>query len=123
MILVDTSVWIDYLRAGDQVLSRLLVDRQVLAHPFVIGELALGNIGQRDRVLHDIRNLPQAVAANDNETFRFINSHRLFGLGIGYVDAALLASVRLTHGASLWTRDRRLWSVSERMGISAGFLR
>ena len=121
MILVDTPVWVDHLRVGDLTLVRLLESRQVLVHPFVIGELALGHIRQRANLLAELQNLPQARLALDQEVFRFIELHVLFGLGIGYVDAHLLASVRLTAGASLWTRDKRLLDVAAHLGKASRF--
>ena len=119
MILVDTSVWVDHLRASDSALAVVLDAGEVLAHPFVIGEIALGNLLGRDRVLEAMQNLPQAVAASDQEVFHFIGRHALFGLGIGYVDAHLLAATRLTAGARLWTRDKRLSDVADRLGLAA----
>ncbi len=123
MILVDTSVWVDHLRRVDEALSRLLDARKVLAHPFVIGELALGRLRQRDVVLSALHNLPQASVATDREVLHFVYHHRIFGLGIGYVDAHLLASVRLTADAALWTRDRRLQGAAGRLGLAIGVLR
>jgi len=90
----------------------------VLSHPFIVGELALGNIRQRVLFLNAFSNLPQAAVATDLEVLGFIDRHRLFGRGIGYVDAHLLASVRLTSGASIWTNDKRLESVAEHLGLS-----
>lgn len=119
MILVDSSVWIDHFRQSDPGLAALLNSAGVLAHPFVIGELALGSLRQRDAVLSALRELPAAIVADDAEVIAFIDRHRLFGLGIGYIDAHLLASVRLTAGAVLWTRDRRLHAVAERLGVAA----
>ncbi len=119
MILVDSSVWVDHLRSGDATLARLLDDGRVIAHPFVVGELALGSLRQRELILTALQDLPQAVVASDIEVLRFINQQALYGLGIGYVDAHLLASVRLTAGGSLWTRDRRLQSVADRLGVAA----
>ena len=118
MILVDTSVWIDHLRAGDEALAGLLDTGQVLAHPFVIGELSLGHLRQRAHVLSALQDLPQANLATDREVLHFIDRHALFRLGIGYVDAHLLAAVRLTAGAALWTRDRRLERAGERLRLS-----
>jgi predicted nucleic acid-binding protein len=118
MILVDSSVWIDHLRNKDLVLVGLLDDAQILAHPFVIGELALGSLGRRDLVLGALRDLPQAAVATDEEVFAFIEQHRLFGLGIGHVDAHLLAATRLS-GARLWTRDKRLRDVARRLRVAA----
>lgn len=119
MILVDTSVWVDHLRAGNKTVESLLDAGRVLAHPFVIGELALGNLRQRRTILACLQDLPQASAATDQEVLHFIERHALAGLGIGYVDAHLLASTRLTPGSSLWTRDKRLLSVAERLGVAS----
>lgn len=118
MILVDTSVWIDHLRAGDQGLTRLLEAGRVLAHPFVIGELALGNLRQRDLVLRTLHDLPQASVATDGEVLHFVDRHRLYGLGIGYVDAHLLAAVKLTAAAGLWTHDKPLERAASRLGMA-----
>ena len=119
MILVDTSVWIDHLRQGNAELVRLLNTGQVLAHPFVTGELALGSLQNRDKVLVALQDLPQACVATDVEVMRFITREALFGIGIGYIDAHLLAAVRLSPGALLWTRDKRLLAASTRLGLSA----
>jgi predicted nucleic acid-binding protein len=121
--LVDTSVWVDHLRAGDKMLADVLEGGQVLAHPFVIGELALGNLRQRDPILTTLQDLPQARVGTDQEVLHFIRRHTLFGSGIGYVDAHLLAAVRLTAAAALWTRDRRLLAVAQRLGLAATRLR
>jgi predicted nucleic acid-binding protein len=119
MILVDTSVWIDHLRACDEQLTQLLVAGLVLAHPFVIGELALGNLRNRDTVLGALQDMPQAVVATEQEVFCFIGEKGLFGLGIGYIDAHLLAAVLLTPGSLLWTRDKRLLAASAQLGIAS----
>jgi len=120
MILADTSVWIDHLRAGDARLAARLRAGEILGHPHVVGELALGNLARRDEILRELRRLPPAVTASDDEILGFIDRHALYGQGIGYIDAQLLASVRLTPAARLWTRDRRLAAVAERMGMAAG---
>jgi predicted nucleic acid-binding protein len=119
VILVDSSVWVDHLRSGDTTLARLLDDGRVIAHPFVVGELALGSLRQRELILTALQDLPQAVVASDVEVLRFINQQALYGLRIGYVDTHLLASVRLTAGGSLWTRDKRLQAVADRFGVAA----
>jgi predicted nucleic acid-binding protein len=119
MILIDTSVWVDHLRASDATLSGLLEGGQVLGHPFVTGELSLGNLRQRDLILTGLRELPQATVASDEEVLQFIDRQTLFGLGIGYIDAHLLAAVRLTPDAQLWTRDRRLQAVATQLGLAA----
>jgi predicted nucleic acid-binding protein len=117
MILVDTSVWIDHLRHGDVELTRLLNAGQVLTHRFVIGELSLGSLQNRNIVLKTMQDLPQITVATDVEVLQFIENQALFGKGIGYIDAHLLAAVRLTPGAQLWTRDKRLLSESVRLGL------
>jgi len=119
VILVDTSVWVDHLRSRNCTLVELLETGEVLAHPFVIGELALGNLRQRNLVLDSMRVLPQAVVAVHDELLHFIELHALFGFGIGYVDAHLLAAARLTSGATLWTRDKRLRAVADRLALTA----
>lgn len=117
MILVDTSVWIDHLRHGDVELTRLLNAGQVLTHRFVIGELALGNLQNRNIVLNSLQNLPQVTSASDEEALHFIENIGLFGKGVGYIDAHLLAAVRLSPDALLWTRDKRLLAESIRLGL------
>lgn len=118
MILVDTSVWVDHLRASDQTLAGLLNRGMVLTHPFVIGELALGVLRQRTLVLNALSDLPQASIATDIEVLQFIDRHHLFGRGIGYIDVHLLAAVQLTMGAMLWTYDKRLHRVAEQLGLA-----
>ncbi len=119
MILVDTSVWVEHLRTGEAALAALLEKGKVLTHPFVIGELALGSLSNREVVMAALTDLPSAIAAADAEVIAFIDRHALFGRGIGYVDAHLLAAARLTAGASLWTNDKRLKGVGETLGLAA----
>ena len=119
MILVDTSVWIDHLRIGDKRLGDLLNASSVLVHPFVIGEIAMGQLRQRAVVLETLSDLPAATLATDAEVLEFINRHILSGRGIGYVDVHLLASTRLTHSATFWTRDRRLRQVAADLDLAA----
>jgi predicted nucleic acid-binding protein len=119
VILVDTSVWVNHLRAADERLSALLTAEEVLCHPFVIGELALGYLRPRDATLNELRDLPQAVVAADQDVLDLINRAPLFGRGIGYVDAHLLAAVRLTPEAKLWTGDTRLRAVAAELELAA----
>ena len=119
MILVDSSIWVDHLRDSDAALAALLNAGRVLTHPFTIGELALGRLRQRDVILEALRDLPQAIVASGDEVLHFIQRHELGGRGVGYVDVHLLAATRLTVGASLWTRDKRLQAVAEQLGLSA----
>jgi predicted nucleic acid-binding protein len=118
VILVDTSVWVDHLRAADEMLAGFLDAGMVLAHPFVIGELALGNPGRRETMLRALSDLPPAVVATDAEVLHFIDRHTLSGRGIGYIDVHLLAAVRLTAGAELWTRDKRLQGIAVQLDLA-----
>ncbi len=118
MILVDTSVWVDHLRRGDPGLVALLERAAVVMHPFVVGEIACGSLKDRQSLLELLHDLPGAVIATDDEAMQFIERHRLYGKGIGYVDVHLLASVALTGGAQLWTRDQRLRQVAAAMGFA-----
>lgn len=118
MILVDTSVWVDHFRRGDVELAARLSQGEVLMHPFVLGEIALGILRRRELILDDLSALPQANVASDDEALLFIERYRLPGTGIGWVDAHLLAAVRLTAGARLWSRDRRLHGIAGRLGIA-----
>jgi predicted nucleic acid-binding protein len=118
VILVDTSVWIDHLRKSDATLSGLLKQRSVLIHSMVIGEISVGSYRNRDGILFDLGLLPTATAATDGEVLRFISRHKLFGLGIGFIDAHLLAAAQLTPGATLWTRDKRLAAAAGTLSLA-----
>ncbi len=119
MILVDTSVWVDHLRDGDSSLVGLLQRAEVLCHPWVIGELALGQLSKREEILGLLAGLPQATLATENEVLAVIDLHKLHGRGIGYVDVQLLASTLLTPEARLWTRDKRLAAAALDLGQAA----
>lgn len=118
MILVDTSVWVDHLRGGDAQLVDLLERATVVMHPFVIGEMACGTFRDRLSILELLQDLPAAAVAEGEEVLGFIERHVLHGKGIGYVDVHLLASVALTEGAKLWTRDKRLHLVAQALGCA-----
>jgi predicted nucleic acid-binding protein len=118
VILVDTSVWVDHLRKGDAALARLLTNGEVLVHPFITGELSLGVLRQRQVVLTALNDLPQAKSATEQEVLHFIEENTLPGSGIGYVDAHVLAATKLTPGTTLWTRDKRLLEVAQRLGLA-----
>lgn len=120
MILVDTSIWVDHLRTGDAQLAELLERGTVVAHPFVIGEIACGSLSDRGAILGLLQHLPMATVAEPNEVLTYIDRHRLHGKGIGYVDVHLLASAALTGGTRLWTRDRRLHAVARELGHAQG---
>lgn len=119
MILVDTSVWVDHLRSTEPALVSALETGNVLTHPFVIGELACGNLRNRVEVLALLQDLPAAPVATAAEALAFIDARSLMGRGIGYVDVHLLASAALARDTRLWTRDRRLIGVASdlRLGI------
>jgi predicted nucleic acid-binding protein len=118
LILVDTSVWVDHFRSGDAQLAGLLERGKVLMHPFVVGEIACGSLTHRASILELLRELPAASLAESEEALGFIERHVLHGKGIGYVDVHLLASVALTQGASLWTRDKRLQAAADGLGCA-----
>ena len=121
MILVDTSIWIDHLRRGEASLVQLLLAHRVVTHNYVIGEIALGNLHKRQVVLDNLDNLPKLPLATDPEVRHLIEREKLFGRGIGYVDAHLIAAVKLSPGTELWTRDKRLKTVLDMLGLSAPF--
>jgi predicted nucleic acid-binding protein len=122
VILVDTAIWVDHLRVSNPTLLALLDEDRVFIHPFIIGELAVGNFRRRALILRQLHQLIFANVASDYEVLEFIDAHKLYGLGIGYVDCHLLASVLLTPGTWLWTRDRRLSAVASRLGLAMHLL-
>lgn len=119
MILADTSVWVDHLRRGDEQLADLLERGQIVIHPFIIGELALGQLKPREPILGALADLPQTITAAEAEVLRFIERHGLYGTGIGYIDAHLLTAAVLTPGTSIWTRDKQLLGPAEKLGLAA----
>lgn len=118
MILVDTSVWVDHLRVKDTALQRLLQGGQVLGHPWVVGEISLGQLRQRQEVLALLNGLPAATVATGSEMLAFIDRYELMVRGIGYVDVQLLPATQLTVDATLWTRDKRLAASAARLGVA-----
>jgi predicted nucleic acid-binding protein len=117
VILVDTSIWVDYLRRGDASLVAMLESGRVCTHPLIVGELACGNIKARKDILHLLRKLPTLPSANDDEVLFFIERHQLMGQGIGYIDAHLLAATAMAGSARLWTRDKRLATIADKLGL------
>lgn len=118
MILVDTSVWVDHLRSGNATLAHELGAGRVLAHPFVIGELACGNVQNRREVLDLLGRLPSVPMATHAEALGFLDRRALTGRGIGFIDVHLLASAALAAPARLWTRDRRLAAVASALKLA-----
>jgi len=119
MVIVDTSVWISHLRDGNPGLENLLYEGEVVCHPFIVGELACGNIKNRDEILSLLQSLPMAVSAGYDEMLQFIQCNDLMGKGLGYIDVHLLASAVLTD-VTIWTLDKKLKLVSSAMGIAYG---
>lgn len=117
MVLVDTSVWIDHLRQSEPDLVSLLNTARVCVHPFVIGELACGNLKNRHTLLDALANLPAATTATHAETLGFLERHQLVGEGIGWVDLHLLASTAVEAGTRLWTRDKRLARLAQTLNL------
>src|SRR3990167_11482377 len=120
MVLVDTSVWVTHLRGGTVGLEALLDDSHVVCHPFIIGELACGNLRNRAEILSLLQTLPMVLHAEHEEVMRFIDNYRLMWKGLGYIDMHLLASAILTK-ISLWTLDKRLQEVSLKLGFKVCF--
>ncbi|HEX9391982.1 MAG TPA: type II toxin-antitoxin system VapC family toxin [Usitatibacteraceae bacterium] len=117
MILVDTSIWVDHFRHGDQTLVELLSSGHVVMHPFVRGELALGNLKPRAEILQLLSDLPQATVADEKELLHIVESRKMMGLGIGLIDAHLIASA-LLDACTLFTRDKRLLAVATRLKLA-----
>ena len=117
MILVDTSVWVDHLRQGIPLLGDLLANGQVATHPFVIGELACGNLVNRKEILTLLSALPYVKVASHAEALHLIETHRLQGRGLGWIDVHLLSAALLSH-VGLWTRDRRLQAAGKTLEIA-----
>jgi predicted nucleic acid-binding protein len=118
MIVADTSVWVDHLRAGDPLLASLLDAGRILGHPWVMAEIALGSLRNRETVLSLLDGLPQAPAASVDEVRHMIEERALFSRGIGLIDVGLIASCLLFSGSSLWTRDKKLAAVARELGMA-----
>jgi len=119
MVLVDTSVWIDHLRKTSSRLAGLLDDGEVAIHPFVIGELACGNLANRKEILSLLHSLPAVQRVEDDEILFFIEQHSLAGRGLGLIDVHLLASSKMSEHP-LWTKDKRLTAAAEELGLGVG---
>lgn len=118
MILVDTSIWIDHFRRANPRLIEALASHLVLQHPFVTVELALGSIPRRSQTITDLGLLPQAWIIEPKELLEFVDGNRLFGSGIGSIDANLLASTARSPTVRLWTLDKRLAAQAQRLGLA-----
>jgi predicted nucleic acid-binding protein len=118
VILVDTSVWIDHLHESDAELVTHLESTEVVMHPMVVGELSLGTIRRRRELLSNLDSLARSPVASSDEVRHLIEGHHLFGKGLSVVDVHLLASARLDARIRLWTRDKRLAAVAQRLGVA-----
>ena len=118
MILVDTSIWVDHLRKSDAALAAALTANTVATHPFVIGELACGQMKARDQILTLLRSLPKVPTATDDEVLQFLERRRLYSRGLGYIDVHLLAAASLPRSGRLWTRDKRLKAAAKELHLS-----
>jgi predicted nucleic acid-binding protein len=119
MILADTSVWVDHFRKRDAALYRELQRNNISTHPFIVTELVLGNLPDRQNAIASLDRLPMVKVAQLHEVRRLIETHSLFQRGIGFVDAHLLASTLITPHTVLWSRDKRLHDVAETLGLKA----
>jgi predicted nucleic acid-binding protein len=117
MILADTSIWVDYLRSGNPEMARLLGDGQIVTHPFIVAEIALGSLHNRRKRLEEMEALIEVIVAQLDEVRHMIEAHSLYPKGIGLTDAHLIASCLLTPGTQLWTRDVALYKVAKALGI------
>jgi len=117
MVLVDTSVWVSHLRVGNVGLEKLLNDGEVVCHPFIIGEIACGNLKNRREILIHLQSLPKTILAEDAEVLEFIENHQLMGKGLGYIDIHLIAAAVLTD-VPLWTFDKTLDKITGKIGIN-----
>lgn len=118
MILVDTSIWIDYLRSGHTRLTQALKINEVGIHPFIIGELACGNLKDRPTVLGLLAGLPSLRMLEPHEVLYFIDHQKLMGRGIGYIDVHLLAATLVAPATKLWTRDLKLLNAAKALGVA-----
>jgi predicted nucleic acid-binding protein len=119
VILADTSIWIDHLRSDNKKMREHLTSGQIVIHPLIIAELALASLRDRLKTLALLDRLPQLPVAQLGEVRLMIEARRLYGLGIGVIDAHLIASIFLHPPTLLWTRDKRLRAVAEQLGIHA----
>jgi predicted nucleic acid-binding protein len=122
VILADTMMWIDYFRNRTAGMQKQLEKAQIVMHPFIVAELSLGSLQERKKTLSYLEMLPQVKVANLGEVRRMIESHALYSKGIGLTDAHLIASTLITPFVQLWTRDRRLRSVAEALGIHSNLV-
>ncbi len=117
MILVDTSIWVSHLRQSSRQLEKLLMNAEVMCHPFIIGELACGNLKNRNEIISLLQSLPMAPIVEFDEFLFFIDRNHMMGKGVGFVDVHLLASAQLA-GVLLWTADKKLKSSADQLELT-----
>ena len=117
MVLVDTSIWVSHFREGNPHLKNLLLNGYVVCHSFIIGELACGNLQNREEILSLMQALPSAMTAEHEEVLQLIDTHQLMGIGLGYVDVHLLASALLSE-TPIWTEDKKLIEAARKLNVS-----
>jgi predicted nucleic acid-binding protein len=120
MILVDTSVWVNHLRVSDPLLSSLLTQNRVVVHPWIVGEIACGSFSKRAEVIDSLQSLPQLGVAREEEVLFFLEKHRAFGKGIGYVDAHLLTAAVIDN-CKIWTTDKRMILIATQLDLCYRF--
>ena len=118
IVLADTSVWTDHIRYGDPQMEVLADRERLLMHPYVVAELQMGNLRSRKRFLGSLQKMDMATRASDEEVSTLVETHRLFGTGLSWIDAHLLTSVLLMDDVRLWTRDRRLNAAAQQFGVA-----
>lgn len=118
LVIADSSIWMDHINQGDTELANLMKQRRVRLHPMIIAEIALGSIKQRAAMLEELNAFPQVDSSSHSEVMAMIEWMKLFGTGVGYVDAHLLAATRQLRAGALWTRDKQLKGQAERLGVA-----
>jgi predicted nucleic acid-binding protein len=119
MILADTSIWVDHLNASEALVEQLTDSGDLVIHPFVIGELAMGSLRNRGAIIATLNKLNMLLPVRHSEVMKLIEQQMLYGAGLQYIDVHLLASALITDGCLLWTRDKRLLAAAERLGVAA----
>lgn len=117
-VLVDTSVWIDLIGQGKDVIHRVISEPNACCHPFVIGEFAVGNLGNRHKIIKLLKKMYKARVIAEDEVLNLVRNKKLYGRGIGYIDCHLLASAYFVPGTSIWTLDKRLYIAADELGVA-----
>lgn len=121
-LLADTSIWIDYLRQGESALAKQVSEGQIVMHEMILGELAVGNLKQRQLLLKRWRSLPTIQTASNSQVLDFLETNQLMGKGVGWIDLPLLTAVSLADETFLRTRDKRLKKIADDLSLSTSLL-